>query len=260
MNFAISFANLLYRLIYLCWRLVSLMKKIKTSHLIIVSSFLLVLIGLSITTWKMFYFRDMLHDFINNDRHEQNLRNSKVYDHNVIVFFGDSQIQLWKIAPYFGSLPIVNRGISGDWALSAVNRFDKDVLSINPKLLVMLIGTNDLGNGQAIESITDNIEIMLRKATKNNIKIIICSILPVRGEYLINHPSDKILQINYKLKYLSQKYNADYVDFYSKLTDSCGMFKHEFTTDGLHPNRFGYAEMAKIILPYVLNNAVRFID
>ena len=97
------------------------------------------------------------------DRWEQTLSHNKIYDNNLIVFFGDSQIDLWWMAPSFGSLPVVNKGISGDWALKAVNRFDKDVIALKPKLLVMLIGTNDLGNGQTVDAI-------IHKQYRNNVK------------------------------------------------------------------------------------------
>lgn len=236
------------------------MKKVKTSRVLIIVSFLLLCIGFSLTTWEMVTFRDRLHEFIDNNRHEQTLSNSKIYNNNLIVFFGDSQIDLWWMAPSFGSLPIVNKGISGDWALKAVDRLERDVLTMNPKLLVMLIGTNDLGGGQTVEQITSNIDIMLRKAANQNIKIILCSLLPVRGQYISNHPLKDILNINNQLRLISQKYDADYVDFHSKLIDQDGLFKYEFTSDGLHPNRTGYMEMTRIILPYVLENAVKFIN
>ena len=164
------------------------MKKITISHILNIAVIMVLLVGFSLTTWKMFQFRDRLHEFIDNDRWEQTLSENNIYNDNLIIFFGDSQIDLWWMAPSFGSLPIVNKGVSGDWALKAADRFEKDVINLKPKILVMLIGTNDLGNGQPIDSIISNIEIMLKKAANQNIKIIICSLLPVRGEYIENHP------------------------------------------------------------------------
>ena len=236
------------------------MKKNKTVYGLIIIFFLLLSTGFSLTTWKMFQFRDRLHEFIDNDRWEQTLSQSKIYDDDLIVFFGDSQVDLWWMAPSFGSLPIVNKGISGDWASKAIDRFDKDVLALKPKLLVMLIGTNDLGNGQKITAINSNISVMLDKASNQDIKIILCSLLPVRGEYKENHPLKDLLQINKGFKLLSQKYNADYVDFYSQLIDENGTFKGEFTSDGLHPSRTGYMKMSKILMPYLLKNFVKITE
>ena len=236
------------------------MEKVKVVYGLVIVFFLVLSIGFSLTTWKMFQFRDRLHEFIDNDHWEQTLYQNKIYDNDLIVFFGDSQVDLWWMAPSFGSLPIKNKGISGDWALKAIDRFDKDVLALKPKLLVMLIGTNDLGNGQTIEAINSNIDIMLNKAANQNIKIILCSLLPVRGEYIGNHPLKDLLQINKGLRLLSQKYDADYVDFYSQLIDENGTFKVEYTSDGLHPSRAGYMKMSKIITPYLLKNVVKLIN
>jgi lysophospholipase L1-like esterase len=236
------------------------MRNNKSLYGLIIIFFLLLSTGFSLTTWKMFRFRDRLHEFVDNDRWEKTLSKNKIYDNDLIVFFGDSQVDLWWMAPSFGTLPIVNKGISGDWALKAIDRFDKDVLALKPKLLVMLIGTNDLGNGQTIEEINSNIDVMLNKAANQDIKIILCSLLPVRGKYIGSHSLKYLLQLNKELKLLSQIYNADYVDFYSQLIDENGTFKVEFTSDGLHPNRAGYIKMSKIIMPYLLKKAVKFID
>lgn len=156
------------------------------------------------------------------------------------------------MAPSFGCLSIINKGVSGDWAFKAINRFDQDVICLNPNALVLLIGTNDLGNGQPIDGIVKNIELMVKRATEENISVIICSILPVRNEYVANHPSKDIVFINSELYRLSCEYEVDYVDFYSNLIDGNGFLKAEFTSDGLHPNRTGYLRMSKILFPYLV--------
>ncbi|NLX17752.1 MAG: hypothetical protein GXY53_00515 [Desulfobulbus sp.] len=234
------------------------MKKVRPVHFLILTAFVLLSVGFSLTTWKMFEFRGRHHEIISNARHEQTLAGSGMYDEHVIVFFGDSQIDLWWMAPSFGALPIVNRGVSGDWAGKAVHRFDRDVLSLKPKLLIMLIGTNDIGNGRTVEEVVADIDDMLGRAAEQNIPILLCSVLPVRGVYLENHPVEVLLRLNNGLKALSQKYNAGYVDFYSHLAGADGLLKKEYTSDGLHPSRLGYMEMTRVLLPHLLRDAALF--
>ncbi len=224
-------------------------KKYKLHYALFIATFLITLTGFTLTTWKMFHFRDRLHEFTDNSRWEKTLSKNGVYDNNKIVFFGDSQIDLWWMAPSFGSLPVVNKGISGDWALRAVERFDRDVIALKPKKLVMLIGTNDLGNGRSIEDISTNIEAMVKSAESKDIETFLCSVLPVRGKYISNHPLDDIIKINSKLKKIAQKNNTKYIDFHTPLIDSAGTFSINYTADGLHPSRAGYAKMTKILLP-----------
>lgn len=206
-------------------------------------------IGFSLTTWKMFQFRDRLHGVIDNDRWEKTLSENGMYQDGLICFFGDSEIELWHMSTSFGSLPVVNRGVSGDWASKAINRFEDDVIKIKPRTLVLLIGTNDLGNGQSVDSIIDSIEYMVDMAVRHAMKVHLCSILPVRNIYTKNHPLEKIQLINKKLLEIAERYNSNYVDFFGELADHDGFFDVSLTDDGLHPNRNGYFRMTKILLP-----------
>ena len=216
--------------------------------------FLFLSIGLSATAWKMQQYKDKFQEITDNQRWESILTENHIYDDNSIVFLGDSQISRWKMAPSFGSLPILNRGISGDFALKALNRFDKDVLKLKPKLLVLLIGTNDLAINQTTDAILNNIETMLEKANTHKIKVLLCSLLPVTGKYIQDHPLDDILAINKRFSELSLKYKADYVDFHSQLIDNEGQFIRDLTSDGLHPSRSGYLKMTKILFPYLVDS------
>jgi lysophospholipase L1-like esterase len=51
-----------------------------------------------------------------------------------------------------------------------------------------------------------------------------------------------------------QQYESDYVDFYSQLTDKDGLFRVDYTSDGIHPNKSGYLRMSEIIFPYLIKN------
>jgi lysophospholipase L1-like esterase len=229
-------------------------RKIKLSHCGIFLILLVSLTGFLFATWDMYQFRSRLHDVIDNGRWEKTLADHHLYDDNLIVFFGDSQIALWSMSTSFGTLPIVNRGISGGWVLEAVNRFDYDVMAKKPHVLVLLIGINDLADGQSIDAIITNIEGMVKKASDKNIKVILCSLLPVAGEEIKYHAPKDIILLNNKLLILAQQYKADYVDFHSQLIDENGLFRSDFTKDGLHPNKSGYLRMSHIIFPYLCNN------
>ncbi len=233
------------------------MTKVGIRYFVVILTFLILLTGFSLTTWKMFEFRDRLHMFTDNKRWEEMLSRHNMYEEERIVFFGDSQVELWWSSASFGSLPVVNKGVSGDKAITAIDRFDRDALSLNPKLLVLLIGTNDLAEGYNVDDIAKTIDKMASKAFDQGIKIIMCSVLPVRGELLDTYSVNDITRLNLKIQDVSKKYKADYVDLYSELIDSDGLFREELTYDGLHPNRSGYLEMSKTLLPFLMKNAVK---
>jgi lysophospholipase L1-like esterase len=228
------------------------MQKTKLKIFVIVFMFLMLVTGLSLTTWKLFSFRSELNSIIEREQWEKSLASNGIYSNNVILFFGDSQIRSWSAATSFGVLPIVNKGKYGDWATKAINRFENDIISLNPKMAVLLIGTNDLSNGQTVSAISSSIDIMLKIALNKNINVILCSLLPVRYEHSNTRSPKDIIQINNNLAILAQKYKIDYVDFYSRLVDKEGLFKVEYTSDGLHPNKSGYIVMSKIIFPHLI--------
>src|SRR5690606_7527962 len=64
-------------------------------------------------------------------------------DQNALVFLGDSITQGWSdIGSHFPGVKVANRGISGDTTRGVLIRLQEDVLALNPKSLVLLIGTN----------------------------------------------------------------------------------------------------------------------
>ncbi|MFL0805492.1 MAG: hypothetical protein K6L81_17395 [Agarilytica sp.] len=232
------------------------MTKVGVRYFIVISIFLMLLTGFSLTAWKMFEFRDRLHMFTDNKRWEEMLSKHNMYAEDRIVFFGDSQVELWWSSPSFGSLPIVNKGVSGDKAITAIDRFDRDALSLNPQTLVLLIGTNDLAEGYAVDDTVKIIDQMAGKAFDQGINLILCSVLPVRGELLEIYSVSDIRRLNLKIQEVSKRYKADYVDLYSGLVDAEGLFREELTYDGLHPNRSGYFEMSKRLMPYLMKSVV----
>ena len=81
-----------------------------------------------------------------------------------VVFYGDSITDGWgRVADttFFPGKPYVNRGISGQTTAQMLVRFRQDVIALNPEVVVILAGTNDIaGNtGPATQRIRDLLNI-----------------------------------------------------------------------------------------------------
>lgn len=201
----------------------------------------------SLAGWKMMEFRDRLHAITENQRWEETLEKAGAYKDRRVVLFGDSQVELWPVSTSFGAMPIYNRGISGDWAAKAVSRFHRDVIELKPNTVVILIGTNDLGNGQSVASITQAVSEMIAKAKTHHIEVVLCSILPVRGEYVASHQTTDVVAVNAALHDLAERNHAEFVDFYSLLADKDGLIRSRYTSDGLHASNEAYLLMARAL-------------
>jgi alpha-L-fucosidase len=198
----------------------------------------------------------------------QNLKNSWAYlerfraenkllktqiDDKRLVFIGDSIVAGWNESPFFRNNPhYINRGINGQTTSQILVRFNADVLHLKPKCLLVLAGTNDIAenNGPiALEKTKHNFLSMIEIAKAHNIKIILCSVLPVAAYYWNTkiQPAAKIDTLNAFLTSLADEITVFYVDFYSSLAVNGGMNKN-LSDDGVHPNALGYTLMSSILI------------
>ena len=197
-------------------------------------------------------------EFANTSRYDKANLELKLHTtaHNRVVFMGNSITEDWlKIRPeFFDNKDYINRGISGQTTPQMLLRFRQDVVDLNPKVVVILAGTNDIAGNSgyiSLEAIISTIKSMAEIANANNIQVIISSILPA-----IDYPwkpgldpASKIITINKALKVFSEENNFIYLDYYSAMVDDKGGLKvPEYTTanDLVHPNKDGYLVMEKL--------------
>lgn len=170
-----------------------------------------------------------------------------------IVFFGDSITEGWKtIDPDFFGKSYINRGINGQTTSQMLLRFRTDVIELKPKIVVVLAGTNDIaGNTGTItlETILGNLISICELAKINNIKVILCSILPAYDYPWRTgmEPAYKIETLNIMIAKYAKANDIPYTDYYSVMVDEQKGLKSTFTEDGVHPNKNGYLTMAPLI-------------
>jgi len=169
-----------------------------------------------------------------------------------VVFFGDSITDNWFAVPGVASVPgYVNRGISGQTTPQLLLRFRQDVIDLQPALVFILAGTNDIaGNTGAstLSMIEDNLRSMTELAKANHIKVILASVLPA-ADYPWRpglRPAAKVRALNAWIKTYAQSTGATYLDFHSRLTNAQGGMDPEFAADGVHPSPAGFAVMTPL--------------
>lgn len=195
-------------------------------------------------------------DWANLNRYkEENLNLGLPADNeNRIVFMGNSITEGWlQLDPdFFKDKPYINRGISGQTTPQMLVRFRQDVVNLKPKVVVILAGTNDIAGNtgpSTLEMIEDNIASMVEIARANNIKVILCSVLPA-FDYPWKpglNPSKKIIGLNKWIEEYSKKNEIAYADYFSAMVDENNGLRKEYSEDGVHPNLSGYNVMEPII-------------
>jgi lysophospholipase L1-like esterase len=168
---------------------------------------------------------------------------------NRVVFLGDDITDLWGqgSAKFFSGKPYFNRGIVGQTTPQMLIRFHQDVVALQPKVVVIQAGVNDLL--VASEGVTaENFMSMVDIAKANGIRVVLASLIPVCDCYTKQtglRPQGKIISLNGWIKDYAARSGAVYLDYYSALADGRN-FKKELTGDGLFPNDAGYGVMVPL--------------
>jgi len=174
---------------------------------------------------------------------------------NRVIFFGDSITDMWKLEEYFPGKPYVNRGIGGQTTPQMLVRFRQDVIDLQPKVVVILAGTNDIaGNSGPMrpEDIEANYASLAELARAHDIRVIFSSVLPVHNytpqsqDLFAQRAPEKILELNRWLKAYCAANGFVYLDYFSAMADDRGLLKRDLANDGLHPNMAGYKVMAPL--------------
>ncbi|MEY3172182.1 MAG: hypothetical protein RLZZ436_95 [Planctomycetota bacterium] len=173
-------------------------------------------------------------------------------DQQSVVFLGDSITQGAgdDFLGLFPGLRMANRGISGDTTRGMLIRLDEDVLSLNPRAIVMLMGTNDLEEGAAPEVIAGNVRLILERISKTQPEtpVVLCLVFPSSASK--KRPAESIQAINQLLQQTARgNRQVTVVDTWTLFANAAGDAKAEEMPDLLHPNEVGYRRWAGALRP-----------
>jgi lysophospholipase L1-like esterase len=170
-----------------------------------------------------------------------------------VVFLGDEITENWGAGKgkFFPGKPYLNRGITRQTAAQMLVRFRQDVIDLQPKVVIIEAGTNDLASvmGPSTEgTMAEHFQSMVELAHVHGIRVVIAAVPPVCDcfrKLTDRRPIGKILGLNGMLKELAAKSDSVYLDYYSALVEGRAM-KKELTVDGLVPNDAGYEKLAPL--------------
>lgn len=177
-----------------------------------------------------------------------------------VVFLGDSITDAWqqpRFGGFFSGKPYVDRGISGQTTPQMLLRFRADVIALEPKVVVILAGTNDIaGNTGPMtnEEIQGHLASMSELAKAHSIRVVLSSVLPISAYHTrpdgvpqtTARPMVRISELNEWMKGYGASHGHIYLDYFSAMVDASGLLQADLSADDLHPNAKGYAIMAPL--------------
>lgn len=225
---------------------------------------------------------DFIHSDLDNSKKKENIT---LKPNSTVLFIGDSITDVARIrhdemdlgkgyALLLGSylmnkypnydLNIYNRGIGGDTLADLKNRWEKDCLNLNPDIVTILVGINDVWwhideeeeklDDAALEKFEENYRWLLKTlAHRSDARVVLME------PFVLPYPKDRIqwrkhldprIQI---VRRLANEYHAVFVPL-DGILNALGI-QNRFQTytgeDGVHPTFAGHAAIAEAWKEYV---------
>ena len=160
---------------------------------------------------------------------------------------------------FFTGNGYLDKGVSGQNTTQMLTRFQEDVIDLNPQVVVIMGGTNDLAQGVTKDQIVANIAAMAEMAKDAGIKVVICTVTPCNDSYSrLNDPKTKgahIITLNGMLEEYTASKGFAWCDYWSSLVaeDGLALDAKYWLYDHLHPNPDAYTVMEGIVKPIIDN-------
>lgn len=179
-----------------------------------------------------------------------------------VVLMGNSITDGWPGTrpDFFKDNKLIGRGIGGQTSYQFLLRYREDVINLEPKVVVINYGTNDIAEntGPYDENLTfGNVLSMVELARYHKCKVILTSCLPAGGfgwRPSITDSMDKIRHLNARVQEYAKKNKIPYVDYFSAMVNADGTgMRSDLANDnpGVHPNAKGYEVMESLLLPVI---------
>ncbi len=198
-------------------------------------------------------------------RHKEVLKRHQTVKPDVITL-GDSITHFWSGLPkaplawgndawatLFDGYAVTNMGCGWDRTENVVWRLQNGQLNgISPKVAMILIGTNNLPVKNTPREIYWGVKSVVDEIHKQSptTKVLVLGILPRKSKFAHTPAEVNQLLANLDDRPFVRFYNAN-----SALLDEEGNRRGELYRDGVHVNAAGYAALAKVLRPIIVEMA-----
>lgn len=178
----------------------------------------------------------------------------------VVVFFGDSRAADWPAPDQIKSITFVNRSLGNQTTAQIVGRFQAHVTPLQPQIIVIQAGINDL---KTIPLFPEQKELIIRNCKANlqqivdlsiatGSRVVITTIFPLGKLPLERRPfwSDDVAVAIADVNSFIETLASDQVTIFHTedvLANSDGIVEPKYSQDFLHLNPTGYAALNEAI-------------
>jgi lysophospholipase L1-like esterase len=179
-----------------------------------------------------------------------------------VVLIGDSSIARWPMERLSERWQFVNRGVGGETVGQVAQRFDADALSLDPDVIAVSAGGNDLIAAEFLDSAArravidrtyETLKDLSRRAAERGIPVLIATFAPPSSPAILRLPvwresvRDSVAEVNQRLRRYGSQSGVDVVDFSAALGAADRRTPDKFHADTLHLNPLGYDRLASAL-------------
>lgn len=182
----------------------------------------------------------------------------------LVLFFGDSRAYAWP-APDLAQFTFANRGVNGHTTTQCLLRFADHVSPLEPDILVVQVGVNDLvatallpdESAEIVANTKANIREIVARARAMGTTVVLTTIFPPGPVPLHQYPlwSEEIAQaieeVNADLRSLAGG-GVIVMETAPILAAESGRVRAIYAADHLHLNEKGYAALNEALTPILL--------
>jgi lysophospholipase L1-like esterase len=181
----------------------------------------------------------------------------------VLVFFGDSRALMWGV-PAVDDLVVVNRGVGNQTTAQVLLRFDADVATLHPAVVVLEAGVNDLKSiselperrAEIVADCEANLRVLVARCRGVGAAVVLTSVFAIgdvpvwRRPFWSDDVDAAVREVNTFLRTLA----GDRVVFFDAdpvLDDARGKIQPAYQYDFLHLDPQGYRALDTKLVPLV---------
>jgi lysophospholipase L1-like esterase len=183
-------------------------------------------------------------------------------DDPLLVFFGDSRIAMWPAPAFATGYRIVNRGIGYQTTAQMLVRIDADLASLQPNVVVLEAGVNDLKTiadfparrGEIVADCEAHLARIVQRCHEMGARVVLVTVFaigdvaPWRAPFWSNDVRVAVREVNAILPSLVGDKDVLF-DANAVLVDEHGDVRRPFQVDYLHLSPAGYAALNQALQP-----------
>jgi lysophospholipase L1-like esterase len=162
---------------------------------------------------------------------------------------GDETSQYaWWLMTARPAWEVLNRGVNGERSDEIRARFNRDVLRVQPRVVVIIAGVNDVYQGRSAAHAIEHLRAMYRAAAQGDIRVVAGSILPFNTATFDQNA--RMREVNAWIEdYATSDANLSFADTRRAVASSEDADRLAGSPDELHPDPEGYRRLADVLLP-----------